>query len=284
MAAGYDTDGGEWLASPPVDIEVLGSSGASSPERRSTSFLVGEELAIDAGCLASALTLPRARRVRTVLLTHRHLDHLKELPLFLDNVGTERWDRRPRRGGGREAPVEIGAERGTLAALFRHVMNGELWPDVRRFKTPIARFFTVAPGRRFTRMGLSITPIRVSHTVPSLGYIFRRGRAAAAVLGDTGYRPEVFRLLAGIEGLQFLLIEASYPSRLDDLARLSRHLTPALLERGLSVIHAAHPRIRVLVNHLKPPWAEEVARELEGIVPRVTVARDGGRYRLLAGR
>ena len=269
------------MASPPVDIEVLGSSGASSTERRSTTFLLGEELAIDAGCLASALTLPRARRVRTVLLTHRHLDHVKELPLFLDNVGAARWDPTACSDGGRGAVVEVGAERGTLAVLFRHVMNDELWPDVRRFKVPVARFFTVAPGRRFMRMGLRITPIRVTHTVPSLGYVFRRGREAAAVLGDTGYRPEVFRALAGIEGLRFLLIEASYPSRFDELARISLHLTPALLERGLSVVHAAHPRIRVLVNHLKPPWDEEVSRELAGIVPKVTVARDGGRYRFL---
>src|SRR5262245_39152842 len=165
MVGGYGPGGGEWLASPPVDFVVLGSSGASSPERRSTSFLVGDELAIDAGCLASALSLPRARRIRTVLLTHRHLDHIKELPLFLDNIGAAAWGRPDGSPGGRRAPVEIGAERATLAALFRHVMNGQLWPDVRRFHPPVARFFPVAPGRRFTRLGLSIAPIRVSHTV-----------------------------------------------------------------------------------------------------------------------
>src|SRR5262245_63778615 len=106
MVGGYGPGGGEWLASPPVDVVVLGSSGASSPERRSTSFLIGDELAIDAGSLASALSLPRARRVRTVLLTHRHLDHVKELPLFLDNVCAARWDS-GRGGAGRRPPPVV---------------------------------------------------------------------------------------------------------------------------------------------------------------------------------
>ncbi len=270
----------------------MGSSGASSPDRRSTSFLIGDELAVDAGSLASSLTLSDALRIRTVLLTHRHLDHIKELPLFLDNVYPSLLERRERpRGGrrgpggaskdGRRVPVEVGAERRTLSSLFRHILNDRLWPDIRRFRPPMATFFTVIPGRRFTRMGLGIVALRLSHTVPSLGYVFRRGGSAAAILGDTGYRPEVFRALARIEGLRFLSIEASYPSRLPDLARAARHLTPALLERGLAVVRRAHPSLRVLVTHLKPPWAGEVEMELAGILPEVTIARDGERHRLL---
>jgi phosphoribosyl 1,2-cyclic phosphodiesterase len=264
-----------------VEILVLGSSGSTSPERRSTSFLVGEELAIDAGSLASALSLDQARRIRTVLLTHRHLDHVKELPLFLDNIFSKLWDGA---GGSRRArprPIEIGAERGTLSDLFRHIFNGRIWPDVRRFKPSLVKFFTVAPGRRFTRMGLGIVPIRVFHTAPTVGYVFRRGRSAAAVLGDAGYRPGIFRALARIEGLQFLLIETSYPSRLARLGELALHLTPALLEQGLEVVRKAHPQIRVLINHLKPHWAEEVAEELGRLRPKVTIAEDGGRYRML---
>jgi glyoxylase-like metal-dependent hydrolase (beta-lactamase superfamily II) len=165
--------------------------------------LVGEALAVDAGALASGLPLAAQRRVRAVLLTHRHFDHLRELPLFLDNVCAARLP-----------PVAIGAEKVTLAALFRHVFNDVLWPDVRRFRPPPAEFFTVRPEEEFPCQGLKVLPIRLHHTAPSLGYLFRRGGSVAAVLGDTGFHQPVFERLTRIPGLRFLLIEVSYPRML----------------------------------------------------------------------
>ncbi|MGH9360800.1 MAG: MBL fold metallo-hydrolase, partial [Thermoanaerobaculia bacterium] len=116
-----------------------------------------------------------------MLLTHRHFDHLRELPLFLDNVYAMG-----------AAPVAIGCEAGTRRALFRHLFNGELWPDLRRFSPPAARFFEVRVGRTFRLEGLQVTPIRMRHTVPTVGYLFRRGSAAAAILGDTGFSERLF--------------------------------------------------------------------------------------------
>lgn len=259
------------MASSPARVEllVLGSSGAASMDRRSTACLVGRTLAVDAGALASGLSLPAQRRVRAVLLTHRHFDHLRELPLFLDNVFF---------AGG--PPVRIGAERGTLRALFRHVFNGDLWPDPRRFRPPPAEFFAVRPGEPFRLEGLRVVPFRVFHTVPTLGYLFQANGSAGAVLGDTGYRPEVFRALSRMERLRWAVLEASYPSHLSDLARMSRHLTPELLERGVAIVRRSHPRLRVLATHLKPAWAPQVERELARL-DGVTVARDGARVRFL---
>jgi ribonuclease BN (tRNA processing enzyme) len=252
-----------------LQLRILGSSGAAEPGRLSSAYLVGESLAVDAGALASGLPLEGQRRLSTVLLTHRHFDHLRELPLFLDNVFP-----------AGNSPVSIGAERGTLQALFRHVMNDDLWPDIRRFRPPLAKFFTVRPGGALSRDGMRISAIRLHHTVPTVGYVFRKGRSAAAILGDTGYHESVFRAIERVEGLELLVIEVSYPSRLEDLARRARHLTPALLERGLAPVRRAHPRLKVIATHLKPPWAAETEREIESLRPRVLIARDGDRHRL----
>jgi ribonuclease BN (tRNA processing enzyme) len=255
-----------------IELLVLGSSGAASPDRGSASFLVGESLAVDAGSLASGISLARQRRIRTVLLTHRHFDHLRELPLFLDNVYAFRGP-----------AVAIGAGPETSSALFRHVLNGVLWPDPRKFRPPPATFFTVRPERELRRHGLRIIPIRLHHTAPSLGYLFRRGRAAAAILGDTGYQEAVFRRLARTAGLQFLAIEVSYPSRMEELADLALHLTADKLEKGLAIVRRAHPRLKVLATHIKPPWAARTEREIARLDPRVLIARDGTRFSFLPG-
>jgi len=252
-----------------MELEFLGTSGAACPERGSQAFLLGGTIAIDAGSLASGLSLERARRIRTVLLTHRHFDHLRELPLFLDNAGSL------------GAPAcEVGAEAGTLACLARHVFNWDLWPDPRRFEIPQARFFTLRTGRTFRRGGLRITAVRLHHTVPSVGYVLRRGSAAVAILGDTGPSDAVFRRLARIRGLRFLTVECSYPSRLDGLARATLHLTPDLLAPGLAILRRAHPRLRVLATHVKPLWTAEIRRELRRLDPPLEMARDGMRVRI----
>jgi ribonuclease BN (tRNA processing enzyme) len=266
MAGGYDTGGGDLLAT--LHLTVIGSSGSASPDRGSTAFLVGKDLAVDAGSLASGMPLEAQGAVRAVLLTHRHFDHVRELPLFLDNGHAE----------GRGSPVAVGAERGTLSALVRHVFNWHLWPDPREFGQ--ARFFAVTPGKPFALRGLRVSAIRLHHTVPSVGYIFRRGGAAAAVLGDTGFREAVFESIARIRGLRLLTIEASYPSRLADLAERARHLTPDLLREAVAIVRRSHPRVRVLATHIKPPWTGEVEEELRRIEPPLAIAHDGERHRL----
>ncbi len=251
---------------------MVGSSGTAEPERRSSTYLIGDALAIDAGSLASGLSLAHARRVRTVLLTHCHFDHIRELPLFLDNVY------RPK-----GPPVEVGVTTPTREALLDHIFNGRIWPDVRCFAPPGMELFEVKPGREFTREGLRIAPIRLHHTVPTVGYVLRRVRksaGAAAILGDTGYRADIFESLAAVRGLDFLLIETSYPNRLPKLAECALHLTPDLLAAGLAIVRKAHPRLRVVVTHFKPGLTKEIERELRRLRPAVSIARDGESYKL----
>jgi len=44
------------------------------------SLLVDEELAIDAGSLASGLTFEEQARLSAVLLSHGHYDHVRDVP------------------------------------------------------------------------------------------------------------------------------------------------------------------------------------------------------------
>ena len=77
-----------------MKIRVLGAHGSDllverpsgSTIRRSVGFLVNDELMVDAGTLASGLTLDEQKRVKHILLSHLHLDHIKGIPPLIDNL------------------------------------------------------------------------------------------------------------------------------------------------------------------------------------------------------
>ena len=77
-----------------MNIKILGCHGSDSltHERgeehccRSIGFLVNDSLMIDAGTVSSALNLESQKRIRHIVLTHTHIDHLKELPSLADNL------------------------------------------------------------------------------------------------------------------------------------------------------------------------------------------------------
>ena len=51
-----------------------------------TTFLIDGETALDAGALTEALPLSAQRRIRRVVLTHAHFDHIASLPFLIENL------------------------------------------------------------------------------------------------------------------------------------------------------------------------------------------------------
>src|SRR5207244_13570915 len=67
-------------------IRALGPYGGSAPGYRLTTFLIDGESSLDAGCLTDALPLAAQRRVRRIVLTHAHFDHIVSLPMLVENL------------------------------------------------------------------------------------------------------------------------------------------------------------------------------------------------------
>ena len=67
-------------------IKVLCCSGGIGPGLRTTALLVNDETLVDAGTGVGDLSLSRMRRIRRVLLTHAHLDHVCGLAFMADNL------------------------------------------------------------------------------------------------------------------------------------------------------------------------------------------------------
>jgi L-ascorbate metabolism protein UlaG (beta-lactamase superfamily) len=72
-----------------VIVKFLGTHNAESKNTRLVSFLIDDVLAVDAGSLVSELTFPEQRRIKAILLSHGHYDHIKAsllLPLTIPTV------------------------------------------------------------------------------------------------------------------------------------------------------------------------------------------------------
>jgi cAMP phosphodiesterase len=235
-----------------VKVRVLGCSGGELPRHRTTCFLVDGALALDAGALTASLTLAELSRVDDVLLTHSHLDHVKDVPLLADLLA-----------GRRERPFVVHASAECARTLREHVLNGRLWPDFTRIPSrarPVLRIEPFTPGKRLRVQGYEVLPVAVNHPVESVGFIVSDGRDALAVSGDTGPTEAFWRAVNAAPDVRALLVETSFPSRLQALADVSGHLTPATLARELDKLD--RDGVPVLLYHLKPAYAAELRREL----------------------
>jgi ribonuclease BN (tRNA processing enzyme) len=235
-----------------VRLRILGCSGGELPRHRTTCFLVDDALAIDAGALTSSLPLARLRAIDHIVLTHSHFDHVKDVPLLADLLI-----------GQRERPLVVHASRACARTLRRSLFNGELWPDFTRLpsrRRPVIVLEPFDPRRRFRIGRYTFRPVPVAHPVEACGFVVSDGASAFAVSGDTGPTTAFWRAVNATPNLRALLVETSFPSRLQDLADRSGHLTPRTLRGELAKLE--RDGFPVLLYHLKPAYAAEVRREL----------------------
>lgn len=230
---------------------VLGSYGGSSPACRTTSFVLNDSLALDAGCITQAVPIEQQRRIRRIVLTHSHLDHTASIPFFIENVFATQQD-----------PVEILLTPDTLPAIKHHLFNNDTWPDFTRIPSdllPALRLVEVEPLKPVEINGLRLTPIPVNHTVPTHGFLVEDGSSAVLFSSDTGPTEEIWRIANHTKRLRAVIVEVSFPSRLQSVAEVSRHLTPLSLQRELAKLTRPVP---VYLYHLKPGYLDELRREL----------------------
>lgn len=246
-------------------IRVLGAHGGSTPRHRQTSFLVNDALCVDAGSVTDALSLEEQERVRAVLVTHSHMDHVASLPFLVENVF-----------GRTRGPLEVLAPEDVLDALRTHLFNDALWPDFSRIPGqdgPSVTFRSVPVGTPFSADGLTATAVKVSHVVPTYGYVLADDRAAVVFSGDTGPTEEIWAAARGTPDLKALFVECSFPSDLQRIADVSFHLTPKTLRTEMAKFPGNVP---VYLYHMKPPALERLAAEIAAIGdPRLVVLADG---------
>jgi len=254
-----------------MEMRVLGCYGGELPGYRLCSFLIDKKLLLDAGAVTSVLKLSEQRRISHILITHTHLDHIKDLPFLAANLVREPLAQ----------PINIISTSAVIEGLKYHLFNNSLWPDFTVLPTaesPVLRFTSVEPQVDVFLQNFSLRAIPVNHTVPAVGYIIRRGRAAILYTGDTGASDRIWEEANDLPNLKAVVVESSFPNHMQAVAESSRHLTPMILKKELNKLRRKD--IPVLLAHMKPQYLDLLKKDVHHLnSPRVSFLRQGACYR-----
>src|SRR5437764_7873315 len=193
-------------------VQLLGAHQGESINMRFMSLLIDDRLAIDAGGLTSSTTIEPQLGIEAILITHRHYDHIKDLPMLAHNI----WETKS---------LEIYSTADTAYMIQKHLFNDEVWPAMREDDLPYHRiiYHIVEPDKVFNLLGYEVLPMTMPHTVPTIGYYVQRDGKGLFYTADTrgdgnppwvSIRPDL------------LVVETTMSNEFDKDAMRFGHMTP----------------------------------------------------------
>ena len=251
-----------------MKVRFLGVHNVESRRTKMASILIDEILALDAGGLTSSLSFRNQAKLKAVLLTHHHYDHIRDLPALAMNF----FDRR--------ATIKVYSTRPVYGALRSYLFDGNLYPDFfePRDGIRVIDFSIVEPRRPKQVEGYAVEAIPVAHPVPAVGYqiIDSRGQTLFYT-GDTG--PGLYETWRHVSP-HLLIVEVTLSNRHDDHAREYLHLSPNLLKEELGTFRRLKGYLpRVVAVHMNPDLEKEIVRELAAVAAElnadITPAHEG---------
>jgi len=236
-----------------MEVRILGAHATEIANAKPTALVIDGILALDAGSLCSGLTRQDQRKLKAVLITHYHYDHVKDLPIIGMNFAYH-------------GCLDVYGTAEVFEALSTHLLDGKLypnfleWPDVQ----PSLNFITVEEHERINIEGYGVMVLPVPHGVPTVGYqvtspegksLFFTGDTAGGLSGCWEYvSPELF------------ITEMSWPQEMEAWARRTTHLSPQLLRTELLEFRKLKGYVpRTVLIHLDQAHESEVAAEVAEI-------------------
>ncbi len=235
-----------------MELRVIGCHGGETPKHRTSAFVIDDRLAIDAGSLTSGLDLKAQFRLAACVVSHAHLDHIRDLATIADNRCQADCE-----------PLIIAANRATIRTLKKHFFNNVLWPDFSNISTssgPTIRYVELRADKTTEVAGYEVLAVDVDHTIDTSGFVVRGPDATLGYSGDTGPTDALWKVLRKEKNLKALLMEVSFPNREQKLATDSGHHTPRTLAKDLKKFGKPQD-LPTLLYHIKPVFQGEVEQE-----------------------
>ena len=251
-----------------MEIRILGAHNVESANTRLTSVLVDGVLAVDAGALTSSLTFPEQEKVSSILLTHCHYDHVRDVASIALNYTYFR------------KAIKVYAQASTLEALLKNILNNVIYPNFteRPSERPSLKFYPLELYKVTDVDGYNVMALPEKHAVPAVGYqITSKEGRSFFYSGDTG--PGLSSCWAHISP-QLLIIDLTMPNGLEEHAIPAGHLTPRLLGEELKQFQKVKGYLPpVVVIHLASLFEkqirEEVAQLAKELGAKITLGHEG---------
>ena len=256
-----------------MKIQLLPSTfdgyGHATLDQRLTCYLIDDCVTLDAGSIAIALTTEQRARVQDIIVTHVHMDHIAILPIFIDDLYPTLTQ-----------PMRIHATPAVIERLERDVFNWNVYPrfsDLKNDYGPVMQYVPIPEGETFQVAHLRVKAVPVNHIVPTVGLLISDGKSSVAFSSDTAETDAFWEVVNETKHLDALLVEASFPNEMAQLAEVSRHFTPLTLGKELQKL--VHNGMDILAVHLKPTHRETIIEQLDALkIPKLSVMNPGQVY------
>ncbi|MDN5068570.1 HD domain-containing phosphohydrolase [Aliarcobacter butzleri] len=245
-------------------VKILGSSGSKSKNLGTTSFQISRDIIIDTGNVINILG-DKSSLINHIFLTHSHSDHIADLPFLLDSFFENRKE-----------TLTIYASKETIEVLKEHTFNDKVWPDFSKInligseKESLA-FKEIKENEETIIDNYKIKAISATHIEGSFGFVITKNEKEAYIIsGDTYINEKIIQEINLNQKIKLLIIECSFPNKMEKLAFDSKHLTPKILKEMLNKINRD---IQIFIYHIKHLYLEEIKTQLE----EIDVFKNGGK-------
>lgn len=251
-----------------MKIQVLGGHGGLARGFSTTSFLIDDILLLDAGAVAGSLSIEDQCRIEHILISHCHLDHIKDLAFLCDNCF-----------GLRQTPFQVHTHHTVKQIILDHLLNDIVWPDFSKLpssENPTIKINGIEPERTFRISGFEVTPVPVKHPLDAMGFIIEKGEVAVLFTVDTAATERIWEVASKFRNLKAIFTEVSFPNDLQKVADLSDHHTPQTFANELAKMPKDIP---IILTHLKPNYRDQIIEELKALnLSRVKVLEKDGQF------
>lgn len=237
-----------------MKLEILGCSGGIGKGLKTTTFLLDDTVLVDAGTGVELLTMEQMLSIRTVVISHAHVDHIIGLPLMLATI----YDQH-------QHPIDVYALPEVIEALRTHIFNWTIWPDYTTLPDtrPILKLHTLNVNDTLQTAEHQITALPAAHPTPTIGFMIASDTQRFVFTGDTGCNDALWPILNQTPP-DLLIIDVSFTDDMHELASLSGHLTPSQLARELAQLNQRCP---VRITHLKPGFEQAIMQHCQQLLP-----------------
>jgi ribonuclease BN (tRNA processing enzyme) len=249
-----------------MDIRILGAHNCESADTKLPSLLIDDCLALDAGGLTSSVSFADQLKLRALLLSHMHYDHIRDIPALAMNFYLRR------------STLDVFSIRSVRDALTTYLLDGKLYPNFleRPTEKPTLRFITLEPLQTTQIARYKVIGVPVSHAVPAVGYqVTDADGKTIFYTGDAG--PGLAECWQWVSP-QLLITEVTLPNHYYQLALESGHLTPELLRQELVAFKQLKGFLpEVVTVHMSPEMETKIVAEVAAVAQELGVSIAIGR-------